>query len=141
MSLLANKQKMWYSNQLPERYIYQTDKDGNIVYIEVDGVLEPVVESIVRDEYQEPIEFWENISTSGSPSEVVDFGIDTSSYQAKIVAPKGLYPFDETTLIWHESEPQVDKLGKVKRNSADYRVIRILPSLRTVAYLLEKVVK
>lgn len=139
--LLANKQKMYYSNQLPERTIYQLDENGDIVYIEVDGVLEPVIIGVVKDEYDTPIEFWENISTSGSPSEVVDFGIDISSYQAKIIAPKGLYPFNETTLIWHDNEPQTDELGKVKRESADYRVIRILPSLHTVSYLLEKVVK
>lgn len=132
---------MKYALYQEEITIYETDENGDIVYIEVDGEMEPLPAGR-KSGYSEPVEFKANINTSGS-GDVVDaeWGIDKSDYNAVIVAKRGLYPFDEQTLIFHNSEPKFDELGALKPESADYHIVAIRPSLNQVKYILKENVK
>ena len=140
-TLSKNKQTMKYALYQEEIIIYETDNDGNIVYVEVDGEMVPI-EVSRKSGYSEPVEFKANINTSGS-GDVADaeWGIDKSDYNAVIVANKGVFPFDEQTLIFHNSEPLFDELGALKPESADYHIVAIRPSLNQVKYILKENVK
>lgn len=136
-----NKQNLKYALWQEDIIIYEKDENGNIVYVEVDGEMTPV-EIGRKSGYSQPVEFKANINTSGS-GDVVDaeWGIDKSDYNAVIVAKRGFYPFDEQTLIFHNSEPKFDELGALKPESADYHIVAIRPSLNQVKYILKENVK
>lgn len=140
-TLRNNKSRLWYALQAPERKIYQTDDNGDIVYMEIQGEQVPVVKEVVRNEYFDITEFFANISMSGGDSEAVEYGIDKSAYSAKIIFPNNVLPITETSLIWQDNEPQMDDNGMVDKKTADYKVVRIVPSLNFTVYLLQKVVK
>lgn len=136
-----NKQKLKYA--LYGRVIeeFETDINGNIVYVEVDGDKVPVVKC-KKTIYNDPVNFNANISTSGSGDvNLAEWGIDKSDYNALIVANKGEFPFDEQTLIFFNSEPKFDELGVLKPESADYHIIAIRPSINQVVYLLKENIK
>ena len=80
---------------------------------------------------------------SGGESNIVEYGIDKSEYDAIIIMQNGELPITETSLIWLES-PVVYKDVEnkiVDANSADYRVKKVSPSLNQTKYLLERIVK
>lgn len=140
-TLAKNKQKMKYCLYQEDITIYEKDENGDIVYTEVDGEMIPIEVAKVSG-YSEPIEFVANISTSGNGDiSEAEWGIDKSDYNALIVANKGEFPFDEQTIIFHNSEPKFDELGAVRGESADYRIIAIRPSLNQVKYILKENVK
>ena len=140
-TLSKNKQKMKYALYQEGNIIYETDENGDIVYIEVDGEMVPV-EASSKSNYANPVDFVANISTSGSGDATeAEWGIDKSDYNALIVANKGEFPFDEQTLIFHHSEPKFDEYGALEAESADYHIIAIRPSLNQVRYILKENVK
>ena len=139
--LNKNKQKMYYANQDRLVPIYETyiDDDGNEYQLDT-GETKLV--------YGEPKEFKGNIAMSGGESEAVEFGISVADYEAVLLLSKGEKDKDgnvivlkETSLIWFETKPQKDSDGNTDEFSADYKVIKPSPSLNTVRYVLEKVVK
>lgn len=136
-----NKQKMWYSLQLEDFPIYQTDEDGNIEYMEIDGELVPIETGETKTAYSTPVEFRANISLSGGYSEAVEFGLDLAQYAAVLVCDKGLLPIDETSRIWHTTEPIINADGTANEFSADYTVVKVSPSLNVDKYVLQKVTK
>lgn len=143
MTLNANKQKLYYANQDKIVPIYETDEDGNIIYYEdSDGNEYPLETGITKIVYGEPVEFKGNIALSSSgEAQSVEYGLDMSSYSSVLVLDKGLIPLKESSLIWYENEPRNDKDGNVDEESADYRVVKVSPSINVDKYLLEKVVK
>lgn len=143
MMLNANMQKMYYANQDKLVPIYETDEDGNILYYEdEDGNKYPYDTGEVEIVYGEPTEFFGNISMSSSgEAEPVEYGIDISSYSAILVLGKGLIPLTENSLIWHTTEPTRGTNGYVDEYSADYKVVKVSPSLNTDKYVLQRVVK
>ena len=142
-TLAKNKQKMYYALQSGEVPIYETDEDGNIKYITIDGEQVPVETGEYELGYSEPIEFFGNIALSGGDSEVVEYGIDTSAYDATLVTDKGAVPLTETSLIWFQSEVGYKDTAKtiVDGNTADYRVLAVKPSLNEDKYILGKLTK
>lgn len=143
MTLNANKQKLYYANQDKIVPIYETDEDGNIIYYEdSDGNEYPLETGMTKVVYGEPVEFKGNIALSSSgEAQSVEYGLDMSSYSSVLVLDKGLIPLKESSLIWYENEPRNDKDGNVDEESADYRVVKVSPSINVDKYLLEKVVK
>lgn len=133
-TLRKNKQKMYYANQDREVPITETyyDDEGNAYELDT-GETELV--------YGEPIEFKGNIAMSGGESEAVEFGLDLSQYEAVLLVGKNTLPIDETSRIWHTSEPTKDDKGYTDEYSADYRIVKISPSLNFDKYVLQKVVK
>lgn len=134
MTLNANKQKMYYANQDREVPITETyyDDEGNAYELDT-GETELV--------YGEPIEFKGNIAMSGGEAEAQEFGLNLADYEAILVLGKNTLPLTETSLIWHENEPQTDISGNADEYSADYRIIKVGKSLNFDKYVLKKVVK
>lgn len=129
-TLNKNKQKMYYANLidvLQEEYV---DEDGNRY---------PTGEP--KNIYSEPIEFKGNIAMSGGEAEAQEFGLNLADYEAVLVVGKNTLPITETSLIWHVTEPTKGIDGNTDEYSADYRIVKISPSLNFDKYVLRKVVK
>lgn len=133
-TLNKNKQRLFYANQDKIVPIYEeyTDEDGNTYPLDT-GETELV--------YGEPIEFDGNISMSGGEAEAQEYGLSLSDYEAILITSKNALPIDETSRIWHTSEPTKDDKGYTDEYSADYRIVKISPSLNFDKYVLKKVVK
>lgn len=140
-TLAKNKQKMYYALQIGEVPVYETDADGNIIYITVDGEKIPVETGETKIGYGNPVEFFGNIAMSGGESEAVEFGLNLGDYSAVLVVDKGLLPINETSRIWHTTEPTMNADGTVDEFTADYYVVKVSPSLNVDKYVLQKVVK
>lgn len=130
MTLDINKQKMYYATFVKS----VTDK-----YTDEDGVEYPLGQP--KNIYSEPVEFYGNIAMSGGEAEAVEFGLNLSDYEAILITGRNTLPITETSLIWHNSEPTEDEDGNTDEYSADYRIVKISPSLNFDKYVLRKVVK
>ena len=134
--LNQNKQTLIYANYIGSIPVYDYDEEGNIITTDVDGESVPVIVSHI-DGYSEPTEFKANISFNSGETDLSEYGLNTSDYNAIISADKGKLPFDERTLIWHKAKPQYD--GKnVKPESAEYKVVAIKTSLNEERFILKK---
>ena len=134
-TLNKNTQKMYYANQdrIVPIYEYYEDEDGNMI---------PLDTGETKLVYGEPIEFKGNISLSnGGEVEVQEYGLSQADYSAILVTSKNTLPITETSLIWYENEPEKDIDGNTDEFSADYRIVKISPSLNVDKYVLQKVVK
>lgn len=154
--------------------VKEVDTQGNVEYITVDGVqipLETGAYDVGQGEEPEQGEatksvivcFDGNIAFSGGESDLREYGVDSSDYDAVLIMPKGSIPVIETSYIWHDSEPKykdgtdvvfdddectVDSYGHksfgfekaIDTASADFRVTKVVPSLGIKRYLLKKVV-
>jgi hypothetical protein len=134
--LRRNKQKMFYALYTEDVPIYATEDEGNILTTEVDGEPVQVVDSYVSG-YAEAVEFKANISFDSGETRMAEYGLNVGDYNAVISADKGILPFDEQTLIWHNSEPEYNN-GVIVPESADYRVIAIKTSLNEERFILKK---
>lgn len=142
-TLNKNKQQLYYANFIEggepiykevngEKVISYVDDDGNVYYEE---------EGTTKSHYSAPFPFKGNISMSGGEAEAVEFGLNLADYSAVLVLPKNEARIDERTYIWHNSEPVVDADGYADKQSADYRVVKVSPSLNVDKFVLAKVVK
>lgn len=141
-TLRKNKQKMHYALYLGKQEIPMIDKvTGEIIidYVDSEGNEYPRMEKV--DVYSEPTQFFGNISMSGGEAEAVEFGLNLADYEAVLVMGKNTLPINETSLIWLDTEPIVEASGYVDQYSADYKVIKVSPSLNVDKYVLKKVVK
>ena len=135
MTLNSNKQKLYYANQdrVVPIYEYYEDEEGNLI---------PLDTGTTKLVYSEPVEFFGNISLSSSGEvEAQEFGLNLGDYSAVLVVDKNYISLTETSLIWHTTEPTKDIDGNTNEFSADYRVVKISPSLNVSKYVLQKVVK
>lgn len=121
----------------PTEDIYARDEDGNIIYTDVDGELIPVL-SEVKEYYEAPTIFYANISFNSGETAIAEYGLNVSDYSAIISAEKGKLPFDERTLIWHTSQPEIDDYGHAIPETADYRVIAVKTSINEERFILKK---
>lgn len=124
-----------------ESPVYETDDNGNIVYLEIDGEMIPVETGDTKMTYGVPVLFYGNIAMAGGESQAAEFGLNVGDYSAVLIVAKGMLPLEETSLIWHESEPVRGQDGSVDEHSADYTVVKIAPSINVDRYVLKKVVK
>ena len=130
----VNKQKMHYAlygKEVPI-YDYYTDSDGNKITLDTGET---------KITYENPVEFFGNIALSGGESEAVEFGLNLADYEAVLVMAKNILPIDETSRIWHNTEPTYNEDGTVNELSADYTVVKVSPSLNVDKFVLKKVVK
>lgn len=130
----VNKQKMHYAlygKEVPI-YDYYTDNEGNKI---------PLDTGETKITYENPVEFFGNIALSGGESEAVEFGLNLADYEAILVVAKNTLPIDETSRIWHNTEPTYNEDGTVNELSADYTVVKVSPSLNVDKFVLKKVVK
>jgi hypothetical protein len=135
----ANKQKFYYANWYEKSTEYQTDEDGNVKYVLVNGRERPI-EKVVPAHFSQPVEFEASINMGGRNAESVEYGIDVSGYSAILTTPKGLFDITETSIIWHTSEPKL-KDGYADETTCDYHVVKKTSSLIYDRYVLAKRVK
>lgn len=133
-TLNKNKQTLYYANQDKTVPIYEeyTDEDGNTY---------PLDTGETKLVYGEPIPFEGNIAMSGGEAEAREFGLNLADYEAVLLMGKNTLPITETSLIWHNTKPTEDSEGNTDEYSADYRIVKISPSLNFDKYVLKKVVK
>lgn len=123
-TLNRNKQKQYYSNPGKLVPIYETDEEGNIKYIEVDGELVPVETGEYEPGFSMPVEFKANIAGKLDNVVIRASGADASDNHAQIVADKGTLPFKIGTRIWLRSKVEYKDEAKTipDGDSADYVV-------------------
>lgn len=118
---------------------YVKDHNGNYVYDAKGNRIENK-SSVNKPAYHDPVEFAGNISFASGESEAEAYGVSVGDYDSKLHMLKGEIPIDETSLIFKESTPKYDKHGNLDRESADFIVVKVQPSLNTVTYLLKRVI-
>lgn len=133
-TLVKNAQKMYYANQdkIVPIYEYYEDADGNRY---------PLDTGETKLVYGPPVEFYGNIAMSGGEAEAQEFGLNLADYEAVLLVGKNTLPITETSLIWHNTKPVKDSDGNTDEYSADYRIVKISPSLNYDKYVLKKIVK
>lgn len=125
-------------------YEHYEDSDGNIIYyLDENGNKIPSETGEYEIGYSNPADFLSSIAMSGGEAEAVEFGLNTSDYEAILLCEKGVYPITEGSLIWAKSEVGYKDTGNtvVDGNTADYSVIKVSESLNFVKYVLKAVVK
>ena len=143
MMLNSNKQRLYYALQDKEVPIYERDSDGNIVYVEVDGEQIPVETGETELGYGQPTPFFANIAFGSNETTAQEFGINLADYDAQIVMSKGEIPITETSILWYETRPRTmpEDSSIADKDSRDYEVVAVKPSLNEVKYLLKHVAK
>ena len=128
---LRNKQKMYYA-------LYQSATEvttGDTITI--DGETVNVENGTKKKGYSDPVMFKGNIAMTGGEVYETEYGIDKSNYSAVLVMNKGEIPIDEHSLIWFETTPSTP----VDESTADYKVVKLVPSLNVDKYLLQRIEK
>lgn len=138
-----NKQRLMYAlyNGEVEPQILKR-RDGSAI---LDKEGNPVYDDSVTGQarYSQAVEFYGNIAFSRASGEAdgTAYGISLADYDSTLIMLKDEIPIDETSLIFKESTPQYDSQGHLIRESADFTVVKVQPSLNTVMYLLKRIVK
>lgn len=140
-SIRRNKTKMRYALLVESVPVYETDEDGNVVFIEEDGEQIPVETGSSIPIYSSLVDFMASIHGAGGEAEAEAYGISLGAYDAVLYDVVGCHPIDETSRIWVDSEPEFNDDGTVKPESADYIVKRVPPSLNDIVYLLARIEK
>lgn len=145
--LNKNKQKMYYSLLLGEFPNYALDGNGN----KIPEWTDPTTGTVHYREtgsktrmYSAPVAFRGNIAMSGGDVDRAEFGVDMAKYEAVLVTDKGSVPLTETSILWYKTTPVtkvIDEKIYADASSADYRVLKVSPSLNVDRYILDKVVK
>ena len=143
--LNKNKQKLYYALLVGESPNYVLDEHGNKIVDFVSGGVTYYKESGSKILlYSAPVAFDGNIALSGSDVTRQEFGISEDKYEAVLVTNKGLLPITETSLLWYQTTPStkvIDTKTYADDATADYKVLRVIPSLNGDRYILAKVVK
>ena len=138
-----NKQRLMYAlyKGVAEPEIV-TDRDGNPMFDD-DGNYIYDSSSTSDILYDDPVPFFGNIAFSKGSGEADGeaYGISLSDYDSTLIMIKGEIPIDETSLIFKDSTPEYDDNGNLLRDSADFTVVKVQPSLNTIIYLLKRIVK
>ena len=146
-TLLRNKQTLYYAlldGTLPE---YELDDQGNKIVDYVDeetGETYYVETGTNKPVYSPAVEFKGNIAFAGADLLRQEYGISDENYEAVLVLNKNQIPITETSLIWYQTNPGtkiIDDVEYADDATADYRVLRSVPSLNNDRFILAKVVK
>lgn len=142
-NLKKNKQTMYYALLDSTQPVYEKDSNGNIIYVEINGVQVPAETGEKELVYGQPVKFCGNISMSGNESNETEYGIDTTDYDAVLMMKLNELPINETSIIWHKSPIGYKDKEKtiIDDKSADYIVKKLSPSLNQFKYLLGKVLQ
>lgn len=138
---------MHYALLLGTEPKYKLDADGNKIVVYVDESTTPPTEYYEEEDgsdrkiYSEPVAFYGNIAMSGGDVMRTEYGVNEANYEAVLTVDKGLLPIDETSLIWFKTLPVLNEFGEADEATADYRVLKVSPSLNIDRYILAKVVK
>ena len=135
-SLERNKQKLYYATYHDKTVVYQRDEEGNIVYVDIDGVQVAVEISTSAPGYSAPVEFKANISAGRGESDDQVFGKNLD-YTRSISSCDMTLPITTTSKIWFETEPVLLEDGSADANSADYDVVLAPHSLNSISIAIK----
>lgn len=144
---LRNKQRLYYALLVDTIPQYDFDDEGNKIvdYVDEETGETYYVESGTRTPvYSTPVEFRGNIAFAGADLLRQEYGISDENYEAVLVLNKNEIPLQDTSLIWYQSDPGtkiVDSVEYADDSTADYRVLKSVPSLNNDRFILAKVVK
>lgn len=143
LTAVRNKQKLKYSLYLGREPIYELDEEGNkiVEFVDEEGNVYYKETGSYTSAWSEPVEFLANISQSGGEAEAREYGLSTEDFDATILTIKGRVPLVLGSLIWHTSEVLYDENNNVDGKSADYKVLKVDPSLNQTIYFLKSVAK
>lgn len=137
-----NKQKMYYSLPGATVPIYETDEDGNIIYITaLDGVTKiPKKTSDTKTAFSEPKLIKGAIFSQLENAIVRAWGNDTSKNYAVLVVGKNEYPdLVNGARLWRKSKIKYNADGTIDESSADYVIQGVLDEeLNEDSYYLQK---
>jgi len=140
-----NKQKMYFANYDSATTLYERDSEGNIIYetyTDSDGTVYTYAKElgVSTAGYHDAQEMYANISMSGGDAQAREYGMDVSQYSAIIICSVGAYDIDEKSLIWFKNEVGYKdaEQTEIDPKTADYRVIKVSPSLNYVKYILQR---
>lgn len=140
-----NQEKLKYALLIGEQEEYKLDSYGNKIIVGYDDEGEPIYKMTGKTvlTYSVPVEFDSSISFGGSEVDLQPFGISTGDYDATLSLNKGTIPVTETSLIWYESEVAFKDSENtiVDSKSANFTIVKIVPSLNQKIYVLKRIVK
>lgn len=138
---LQRKNKKWITYSLFDRIepVYKHDDNGDVVTETIDGEQVPV-EIGQRELYTNPERKLVSFSTGGKSAIKDEYGIDETDWNAMIMVELGRLNLDSKSLVWRNNSVTYREDGSVDPNSAEYKVVRVLPSNTVQRYLLQKVV-
>lgn len=87
--------------------------------------------------YENPVKASANISASRGEASTEQFGISLD-YDKIVCSCDIALPIDETTILWVDIKPVLDKNGETKTKH-DYTVKKVARSLNSVQYAIKKV--
>lgn len=105
-----NKQNMFYSLYSGTVPVYETDENGDPIYIEVDGEQVPVEAGTQEAKYDLPKRFKAYISSELNEMHMKAWGVDQSSIYSEIVCQKGYLPLEVGAIIWRTSPITYDEV-------------------------------
>lgn len=138
---LQRKNKKWITYSLFDRIepVYKHDDNGDVVTETIDGEQVPV-EIGQRELYTKPKRKLVSFSTGGKSAVKEEYGIDDTDWNAMIMVELGKLYLDTQSIVWRNNSVTYREDGSVDPNSAEYKVVRVLPSNTVQRYLLQKVV-
>lgn len=140
-----NQQGLHYALLIGEIEEFALDDNGNLILVGYDNDNEPIYEMTGKTvlTYAKPVKFNSSISFGGSEVDLLPFGISNADYDATLVLDKGTIPVTETSLIWYESEVlyKDNQQTIVDSKSADFTIVKIVPSQNQKVYVLKRIVK
>lgn len=138
---LQRKNKVYITYSLFDRIepVYKQDEYGNVVTDVIDGDQVPI-EVGQRELYTKPKRKLVSFSTGGKSAIKDEYGIDETDWNAMIMVELGRLNLDSRSLVWRNNSVTYREDGSVDPNSAEYKVVRVLPSNTVQRYLLQKVV-
>lgn len=138
---LQRKNKVYITYSLFDHVepVYKQDEYGNTVMAVIDGDQVPI-EVGQREVYTTPEKKLVSFSTGGKSAIRDEYGIDDTDWNAMIMVELGRLNLDSKSLVWRNNSVAYRDDGTVDPNSAEYRVVRSLPSNTVHRYLLQKVV-
>jgi hypothetical protein len=138
---LQRKNKVYITYALFDHVepVYRRDNNGNMATEVIDGDQVPI-EVGEQDVYTAPERKLVSFSTGGKSAIKDEYGIDDTDWNAMVMVELGRLNLDTRSLVWRNNSVTYRSDGTVDPNSAEYRVVRVLPSNTVQRYLLQKVV-
>ena len=138
--LERNKQTLYYALYGKKIIEYEKDEDGNILYVDIDGVQVPIEKS-VKIGYSAPVELDANISAGKGDSETAVFGTSLD-FTRTISSCDMTVPIKQTSLVWYETIPVLNADGTANKDSADYSIAApIARSLNSLTIAIKAITK
>lgn len=136
-SAKSNQKTIYYATYRESTPIYETDDEGNIVYIEIDGQQVPVEIGTSEAGYSNPIKLKACVSAGKGDSDKQPFGIDVQ--YSKVISTTNMnLPIDVGTRIWVDIAPNLNENGSTDTKH-DYEVKSLAKGLHNVLIAIEKV--